>query len=126
MREKKVKSLKIVFKDGNNYEASLETGLTKGQIVDYIDRVFKLEQPNPVYIEDWKKRKLVRDWAEINDIKTVLVCETFNAWGFKNKPDGKPGDKEYMTADLLFRGNKPKELEFNKEYTITELIEDEE
>lgn len=72
-------------------------------------------------IKDEKVRKFVREWAEINGIETVLVCETFNAWGFKNKTDGKAGDKEYMLADILFKGEKPEELEFGKEYTITEL-----
>lgn len=123
MKEKIVKSVKMVFKNGNDYEASTETGLGKGEVVDWVERVFKLEQPNPLYIEDYKKRKLVRDWAEINGIKKVLVCESFNSWGFKNKNDCKSSDKEYMGADLLFRGEKPEELEFGKEYSITELCE---
>ena len=76
--------------------------------------------------KDAEIRKLVREWAEINNIKTVLVCQTFNAWGFKNKEIGKPGDKEYMLADILFRGEKPEELEFNKEYAVTELCGEEE
>ena len=124
MKDKIVKSVKMVFKNGNDYVASTETGLDKGEVVDWVKRVFRLEQPK-VYIEDWKKRKLVRDWAEINDIKKVLVCESFHSWGFKNKNDCKPSDKEYMGADLLFRGEKPEELEFGKEYSITELCEGE-
>lgn len=124
MKEKIVKSVKIVFKNGNDYEVSTETGLDKSEVVDWVERVFKLEQPKPVYIEDWKKRKLVRDWAEINGIKTVLVCESFHSWGFKNKNDSEPGDKEYIGADLLFRGEKPEKLEFGKGYTIPELCED--
>lgn len=74
-----------------------------------------------LYIKDEKKRKLLREWAEINDIKTVLVCKSFNSWGFKNINNSEPGDKEYMGADLLFRGKKPEKLEFGKEYTIPEL-----
>lgn len=123
MKEKIVKSMKLVFKNGNDYEAGTETGLDKGEVVDWVERVFKLEQPNPLYIEDYKKRKLLREWAEINGIKKVLVCESFNSWGFKNKNDCESSDKEYMGADLLFRGEKPEELEFGKEYSITELCE---
>lgn len=123
MKDKIAKSVKIVFKDGDDYEASTETGLNKSEVADWVERVFRLKQPK-TYIEDYKKRKLVRDWAEINDIKTVLVCQTFNAWGLKNKPDGEPGDKEYMLADILFKGEKPEELEFGKEYTIPELCEE--
>ena len=123
MKEKKVKSLKIVFKDGNDYDACCEAGLNKSEVVNYIERVFMLEQTKP-YIKNEKIRKLVREWSEINNIKTVLVCQTFNAWGFKCNEGSKHGDKEYMTADILFRGEKPEELEFNKEYTITELIRD--
>ncbi len=123
MKENRVKSLKIVFKNGNDYEASTESGLDRSGVIDYVKRVFRLEQTKP-YIEDWKKRKLVREWAEINGIETVLVCQTFNAWGFKNKENGKAGDKEYMLADILFKGEKPEELEFGKEYAISELCED--
>lgn len=127
MKEKiaKAKLVKIVFKDGDEYEASTGSGLDKSAIIDYIKRVFRLKQPK-LYIEDYKKRKLVQDWAEINGIKTVLVCESFNSWGFKNKNNSEPGDKEYMGADLLFKGEKPEELEFGKEYTIDELCEKEE
>ena len=82
-------------------------------------------KPPEPYIKDKKVRKFVRDWAEINGIETVLVCQTFNAWGFKNKESGKAGDKEYMLADILFKGEKPEELEFGKEYTITELCGEE-
>lgn len=84
---------------------------------------YKLAKPP---IKDKKKRKLIRDWAEINGIKVVLVCETFNAWGVKNIAKGEPGDKEYMLADILFRGEKPEKLEFGKEYTIPELCGEEE
>ena len=78
-------------------------------------------KPTEPPIKDKKKRKLIRDWAEINGIKVVSVCETFNAWGVKNIAKGEPGDKEYMLADILFRGEKPEKLEFGKEYTIPEL-----
>lgn len=84
---------------------------------------YKLAKPP---IKDKKKRKLIRDWAEINGIKVVSVCETFNAWGVKNIAKGEPGDKEYMLADILFRGEKPEKLEFGKEYTIPELCGKEE
>ena len=90
------------------------------QILEYYEDYI----PEEPLIKDKRIRKLVREWSEINNIKTVLVCQTFNAWGFKCNEGSKPGDKEYMTADILFRGEKPEELEFNKEYTITELITD--
>lgn len=83
-------------------------------------------KPTEPPIKDKKKRKLIRDWAEINGIKVVSVCETFNAWGVKNIAKGEPGDKEYMLADILFRGEKPEKLEFGKEYTIPELCGEEE
>ena len=83
-------------------------------------------EPVEPIIEDEKARNVFREWAEINDIKTVLVCESFNSWGFKNKNNSDPGDKEYMGADLLFRGKKPEKLEFGKEYTIPELCGEEE
>ena len=82
-------------------------------------------KPAEPHIKDKKVRRFVRDWAEINGIKKVLVCESFHSWGFKNKNDCKPSDKEYMGADLLFRGEKPEELEFGKEYSITELCGEE-
>lgn len=123
MKEKKVKSLKIVFKDGNDYDACCDAGLDKSEVVNYIERVFMLEQTK-LCIKDEKIRKLVKEWSEINNIKSVFVCESFNSWGFKNKNNSEPRDKEYMRADILFRGEKPEELEFNKEYTITELIRD--
>lgn len=85
----------------------------------------KLAMPKEPLIKDEKIRKAVRAWAEMNGIETVLVCQTFNAWGFKNKESGKAGDKEYMLADILFRGEKPEELEFCKEYAIPELCGEE-
>ena len=86
------------------------------QILEYYEDYI----PEEPLIKDKRIRKLVREWSEINNIKTVLVCQTFNAWGFKCKEVGKPGDKEC----ILFRGEKPDELEFNKEYTISELNAD--
>lgn len=93
--------------------------------LDAVAKDWEDYKPAEPYIKDKKVRKLVRDWAEINGIETVLVCQTFNAWGFKNKESGKAGDKEYMLADILFKGEKPEELEFGKEYTITELCGEE-
>lgn len=90
------------------------------QILEYYEDYI----PTEPLIKDKKIRKLVRDWAEINDIKTVVVCESFNSWGFKNRNNGVPGDKEYMGADILFRGEKPEELEFGKKYAVSELCED--
>lgn len=97
---------------------------TYGSLADFNEE-WEDYKPAEPYIKDKKVRKFVREWAEINGIETVLVCETFNAWGFKNKTDGKAGDKEYMLADILFKGEKPEELEFGKEYSITELCGEE-
>lgn len=90
------------------------------QILEYYEDYI----PTEPLIKDKRIRKLIRDWAEINDIKTVVVCESFNSWGFKNRNNGVPGDKEYMGADILFRGEKPEELEFGKKYAVSELCED--
>lgn len=90
------------------------------QILEYYEDYI----PTEPLIKDKRIRKLVRDWAEINDIKTVVVCESFNSWGFKNRNNGVPGDKEYIGADILFRGEKPEELEFGKKYAVSELCED--
>lgn len=93
----------------------------------FIDSIKDWEDaPKEPLIKDEKIRKAVRAWAEISGIKVVLVCETFNAWGVKNKANGNPEDEEYMLADILFRGEKPEELEFGKEYTIPELCGEEE
>lgn len=90
------------------------------QILEYYEDYI----PTEPLIKDKRIRKLVIDWAEINGINNVLICESFHSWGFKNKNNSDIGDKEYMGADILFRGEKPEELEFNKEYAITELITD--
>lgn len=90
------------------------------QILEYYEDYI----PTEPLIKDKRIRKLVRDWAEINDIKTVVVCESFNSWGFKNRNNGVPGDKEYIGADILFRGEKPEELEFGKKYDVRKLCKD--
>lgn len=77
MRELRVKSLKIVFKDGNDYEVSTETGLDKGEVVDYIERVFGVELAEPLIRDKYhperaeKVRKTLRMWADTNGFKVV-------------------------------------------------------
>lgn len=99
---------------------------TEARSLEKVLEVWEDYKPAEPLIKDEIKRKFIRDWAGINGIKVVLICQTFNAWGVKNKNDCEPEDKEYMCADLLFRGWKPKELEFGKEYTIAELCGEEE
>lgn len=63
MKEKKVKSLKIVFEDGNDYSLACEVGLDKDEVVQYIERALRPEPAEPL-IKNEKVRKAVKAWAE--------------------------------------------------------------
>lgn len=67
MKEKKIKSLKIVFEDGNDYSVACEVGLDKDEVAKYIERAFRPEPAEPL-IKDKKIRKAVKAWAEANEI----------------------------------------------------------
>lgn len=103
---------------------SYKEGYLYGSLAELNEDWEDYTPPEPL-IKDDKIRKLVREWAEMNGIEKVLVCESFHSWGFTNKNDCKPSDKEYMGADILFKGEKPVELDFGKEHTIPELCGEE-
>lgn len=127
LRDKKTGEIRegrveVIFQNNDKFPNPLERHVVES----FAELNADWEEIKEPIIKDEKVRKLVREWAEINGIETVLVCQTFNAWGFKNKESGKAGDKEYMLADILFKGEKPEELEFGKEYAIPELCGEEE
>ena len=121
MKGKIVKSVKMVFKNGNDYEASTETGLDKGEVVDWVERVFKLELAEPL-IKDEKIRKAVRAWAEANSIKEIIIFDCGN-----NAPYTPVGAVEFAgnasRLKILFRTEE--RFDTNRIYTIEELCGDE-
>lgn len=122
MKEKKVTSLKIVFKDGNDYSAACMTGLDKGEVVDWVERVFEQELAAPL-IKDEKIRKAVRAWAEALEIGEAEFYGSATWIGLRTRSD-KTGWLSKLELDNF--GTENTLVPFRR-YTIEELCgEDEE
>lgn len=120
MKEKKVKSLQIVFKDDNDYSASTETGLDKGEVVDWVERVFKLELAEPL-ITDEMARKIIKKWYNENKIVGKLRSYGSGSWlGLRGTDEADCDWKIELRVSYISL------LEYDKLYSLDELIGEEE
>lgn len=119
MREKKIKSLKIIFEGGDDYSLTCQVGLDKDEVIKYIERVFRPEPAEPL-IKDKKIRKAVRAWAEANDIDGASFYTSSHFWYLRTFNDREQG------IDFWLKWDDKLNLTEDKYYTIAELCGEEE
>lgn len=113
--------LYIEYTQGGKIE--LRAIIPGGNMSYYYDSLDKLNEewedyePAEPLIKDEKIRKAVRAWADVNELSSALVYHSF----FDTFLTFKSGVKI-----ISFQVETPKELEFGKTYTITELCGEEE
>lgn len=122
MKEKKVKSLKIVFEDGNDYSLACEVGLDKDEVVQYIERALRPEPAEPL-IKNEKVRKAVRAWYDAIDYRVdKLLCIKASGSTKLEISDGSPLIYISLFVDKGTLGN----IKDRTSYTIAELCGEEE
>lgn len=139
MNEKKVKSLKIVFDDGNDYSLTCQVGLDKDEVTKYIERAFKPEPAEPIF-DDEKVSKAIRAWLsiQVQPIETVsILCSkdgdgffSYHLYGYIANArivDGRAVvNKNLLAINFDFRSDTYFEHKRGHDYTIAELCGEEE